>query len=192
MHTDFGAMTWYFPMSVLIIGTYDEKGNPNAMNAAWTGTWDKNHIMISLAHHATTENIDRNMEFTVAFGTTKEVVACDYVGLVSAQREPNKIEKAGWTAVKAEHVNAPVFEQLPLTLECKVVKKLDVSETGYYLIGEIVNVRADNSILGEDGNPDLTKLQPIIYDPIHNHYYNIGEKVGIAFHDGLQLKNKNV
>lgn len=95
--------------------------------------------------------------------------------------------KTGWTVVKAEHVNAPIFE--PLTLECKVVKKLDVSETCYYLIGEIVNIRADNSILCEDGNPDQTRLQLIIYAPIHNHYYNIGEKVGIVFHDGLQLKN---
>lgn len=188
MHKNFGPRTWFFPMSVLIIGTYDEQGRPNAMNAAWAGTWDAKHIMISLGHHATTENIDRTGEFTVAFATQAEAVACDYVGIASAKKVPNKIEKTGWKATKGEYVNAPVFDKLPLTLECRVAKKIDESETGYYLVGEIVNVRADEDILGKDGKPDFTKLQPIIFDPIHNYYYGIGEQVGNAFRDGQQLK----
>ena len=175
-------------MPVLIIGTYNEKGEANAMNAAWGGQWDANEIIISMGSHATTENLKRNGEFTVAFATKQTMVASDFVGIVSAKNDPKKMEKTGWTIKKATKVNAPVFTDFPMTLECRIKEKYDESETGYYLVAEIVNILADEKYLAEDGNPDLTKMDLIIYDPIHHGYIQLGNRVGNAFSDGKALK----
>jgi len=185
---DFGSKPWILPQPVLIIGTYDQNGKANAMNAAWGGQWDMHEIMISLASHATTDNLDVNPEFTVTFATAETMVAADYVGLVSGRNTPDKMEKTGWTFEKAPHVNAPVFRQFPMTLECRVKQKIDESETGYYLIGEIVNILCDEKYLAEDGNPDVEKMEIISYDPVHHTYLQLGKTVGKAFSDGKQLK----
>ena len=184
----FAPKPWMVPMPVLIIGTYNEKGEANAMNAAWGGQWDANEIIISMGSHATTENLKRNGEFTVAFATKQTMVASDFVGIVSAKNDPKKMEKTGWTIKKATKVNAPVFTDFPMTLEYRIKEKYDESETGYYLVAEIVNILADEKYLAEDGNPDLTKMDLIIYDPIHHGYIQLGNRVGNAFSDGKALK----
>ena len=143
----FAPKPWMVPMPVLIIGTYNEKGEANAMNAAWGGQWDANEIIISMGSHATTENLKRNGEFTVAFATKQTMVASDFVGIVSAKNDPKKMEKTGWTIKKATKVNAPVFTDFPMTLECRIKEKYDESETGYYLVAEIVNILADEKHL---------------------------------------------
>lgn len=179
---DFGAKPWVFPMPVLIVGTYDENGVPNAMNAAWGCITDMAEISISMSEHKTTENFAKTGAFTVAFATEDTVVACDYVGVESASKVPNKFEKAGFTAVKSEKVNAPIIKELPMSLECKVKS----FEDGI-LIGEIVNVNADESIL-TDGQIDYKKLKPITYDPVTHDYVALGAAVGKAFSDGMKLK----
>lgn len=184
----FGAKPWILPQPVLIIGTFDKDGKANAMNAAWGGQWDMHEIMISLASHATTDNLAMNPEFTVTFATADTMVAADYVGLVSGRNTPDKMEKTCWTIEKAPHVNAPVFKEFPLTLECKVKQKIDESETGYYLIGEIVNILCDEKYLAEDGNPDVEKMGFITYDPVHHNYIQLGKAVGKAFSEGKGLK----
>ena len=171
------------PEGVFIIGTYDENGVPNAMNAAWGMQSDEGEITLMLAKHKTTENFEKTGAFTVAFGTADTVVISDYFG-VETGKKINKIEKAGFHTHPSAHVNAPIIEEYPLTLECKV-KSWD-TETGY-LIGEIVASQADESIL-TDGKVDLGKLRPIIFDPSFNAYRVIGEVVGKAFGDGLTLK----
>ena len=172
-------------MPVLIVGTYDENGNPNAMNAAWGGVYDTNMVMVCLADdHKTTENIKRTEAFTLSFATVKTVVPCDYVGIVSANDEPNKFSKAGFHARKSEFVNAPVIDELPMTVECRLIK---FNEDGI-CIGEIVNVSADESILDEKGKIDAKKLDPIIYDGVTHNYWSFGEKVGRAFSDGKKIK----
>ena len=172
-------------MPVLIIGTYDENGTPNAMNAAWGGIYDTNQVMVCLADdHKTTENIKKTGAFTVSFATAKTVVPCDYVGIVSANDVPDKFAKAGFRAVKSEHVNAPIIEELPMTVECKLIK---FNEDGI-CIGEIVNVSVDERILDENGKVDAKKLDPIIYDSVTHAYWNFGEKVGQAFSDGKKIK----
>ena len=125
---NFGQKSWMLPQPVLIIGTYNADGMPNAMNAAWGGQWDAREIMISMGAHATTENLDRCPDFTVAFATKDTMVAADFVGIVSAKDDPEKMQKAGWTTIKSKHVEAPVFADFPITLECRIVKKIDVSE----------------------------------------------------------------
>lgn len=179
---DFGAKPLLLPMPVLIIGTYDENGVPNAMNAAWGTVTDFQEITISLAPHKTTENFAITGAFTVSMATEDTVTACDYVGIVSANDVPNKFEKAGFHATKSEKVNAPLIDELPMALECKVKSYEDD-----ILIGEIVNVTADESVV-TDGKIDIKKLKPIAYDPTSNSYVALGDVVGKAFSDGLKLK----
>lgn len=179
---DFGAKPFLFPMPVLIIGTYDENGTPNAMNAAWGMVTDYDEITISLAKHKTTENLKKTNAFTVSMATEDTVVACDYVGVESGTKVANKFEKAGFHATKSEHVNAPLIDELPMVLECEVKSFSDG-----ILIGKIVNVCADESVV-TDGKIDPKKVKPIAYDPCNNTYVAMGDVVGKAFSDGNQLK----
>ena len=144
--------------------------------------------MISMGNHVTTDNLKLGGEFTVAFATKKTMVASDFVGIVSAKNDPKKMEKTGWNIEKATMVNAPVFTDFPMTLECRIKEKYDESETGYYLVAEIVNILVDEKYLAEDGNPDMEKMELIVFDPIHHSYIQLGEKVGNAFSDGKALK----
>ena len=184
----FGQKAWMLPQPVLIIGTYDNEGNPNAMNAAWGGQWDAKEIMISMGAHATTENLNRYGEFTVAFATRNTMIASDYVGIVSAKNDPQKMQKAGWNVTKAEHINAPVFTNFPMTLECRIIEKIGESPEGYNIVAEIVNVLVDENYLGEDGKPDVEKMQLITFDPVHLGYIELGKRVGNAFADGRAMK----
>lgn len=180
---DFGPQTWVLPMPALIVGTYDENGNPDAMTAAWGGVYDTNMITISMSSHKTTENFMKTKALTVAFPGKKDVVEADYVGIVSLNDDPDKMKKVGWHVVKAKHVNAPIFEELGLTLECELVSFIDGT-----VIAKIVNVTAREDVLGEDGLPDIKKINPISYDPIHHKYIDTGVVVEDAFRAGNKLK----
>lgn len=171
-----------YPQPVLIIGTYDENGVPNAMNAAWGITTDFKEITISLSEHKTTDNLKVRKAFTVSMATEDQVVPCDYVGIESGKKVADKFEKAGFHATKSEFVDAPLIDELPLALECNVKS----FEEGI-LIGEIVNVSADESVI-TDGVVDIKKLKPISFDPFGNAYFGVGEKVGDAFKAGEALK----
>ena len=184
----FGQKSWMLPQPVLIIGTYNSDGTPNAMNAAWGGQWDAKEIVISMGAHATTENLARCNDFTVAFATKDTMVASDFVGIVSAKNDPEKMKKTGWTAVKSDNVNAPVFTDFPMTLECRILRKIDESEEGYYIVAEIVNILVNEEYLAEDGKPDVEKMQLITYDPVHHGYISLGRRVGNAFSDGKTIK----
>ena len=182
----FGSKPWMLPQPVLIIGTYNEDGTPNAMNAAWGGISEEKEISICLSEdHKTTANILESKAFTVSMATAKYVKECDYLGLASGNKVPNKLEVCGFTTVKSEFVNAPIIEQLPMAVECELIS---YDPESCRLVGRIVNVCADESVLGENGKVDVTKLQPITYDPMNHHYLVLGEKVGQAFHDGAVLR----
>ena len=184
----FEPKPWVVPQPVLIIGTYNKEGIANAMNAAWAGQWDANEIMISMGKHVTTDNLKIDGEFTVAFATRKTTVAADFVGIVSAKNDRKKMVWTGWSIEKATKVNAPVFTDFPMTLECRIKEKFNESETGYYLVAEIVNILVDEKYLAEDGNPDMGKMELIVFDPIHHGYIQLGSKIGNAFSDGKALK----
>ena len=185
MRKNFGAKPILYPQAVFIIGSYDENGNPDAMNAAWGGVAGGNKIFMCISSHKSTENILARKAFTVSMGTADQVVACDYVGLVSAKNEPEKMQKSGFHTVKSEYVDAPVIEELPMTLECKLIS---YDKENDYMFGEIVNVNAEESILGDNGSIAVDKLRPIIFDGANAAYHVIGEKVGNAFRDGAALK----
>lgn len=186
MRKHFGAKTYLYPQPVLIIGTYDENGTPDAMNAAWGGISEATEITMCLsAEHKTVKNIIKRRAFTVSMATAAYVTECDYVGIVSGNDVPDKLERAGLHTTKAEFVDAPLIDELPMALECKLISYDD--ET-CRLVGEIVNVNADESILDAEGMIDVDKLEPITYDPVHHAYLKLGEKVGNAFQDGAKLK----
>ena len=187
MRKDFGPKTWLYPMPVLIIGTYDENGAANAMNAAWGGIYDYNQITISLGHHVSSENIRKNKAFTVSVGTKKMVAESDFVGLVSKAKEPRKLEVAKLHTIRSKFVNAPLFEEYPFTLECKMVSFDGDMNEGGTLVGEIINVSIDESILTND-KVDIKKLEPIAFDPVNGKYILLTEEVADAFKVGLKLK----
>ena len=185
MRKNFGAKPICYPQPVFILAAYDEAGVPDAMNAAWGGISEENEISICVSEgHKTTANILKKGAFTVSAADAENVIAADYVGIVSGNKQPDKIAKCGWTAEKSQLVDAPLFKELPFTLECKL-KSYDPDTCR--LVGEIVNVSADERIL-TDGNIDLCKFRPITYDPAGHGYYTLGERVGNAFSDGKKLK----
>lgn len=184
MRRSFGAKPFLYPMPVLIIGSYDENGVPNAMNAAWGSAADMDRIAIYVsAGHKTMKNILARGAFTVSIADEKNLVEADYVGIVSGNRVEDKLERCGWTTCKSENVDAPIIEALPMTLECRLISYDTESEL---LTGEIVNVLADESIL-TDGAIDPGKLKPICFDPVNHAYYAMGERLGRAFEDGRKI-----
>ena len=187
MRKNFGAKALLYPMPVLIIGTYDADGTPDAMNAAWGGIADDTQINICLSPtHKTVANLKASGAFTVSVATANYVAECDYFGIESGNKVTDKIAKAGLHAVKAPNVNAPMIEELPMCLECKVISYDDKT---CRLLGEIVNVNADESVLTADGKIDVQKLAPITYDSSNHAYIKLGDKVGNAFKDGGKFKN---
>ena len=187
MRKDFGSQTWAFPLPVLIIGTYDENNVPDAMNAAWGGIYDYNQIMICLSSHQTTDNIKKKKCFTISFATVQTVTASDYVGIVSQKKVKDKIAISGLKYEKAPHIDAPLFTDYPLTLECELVDIINEGNGGGNFIGKIVNVSADESVL-TDGKVDPSKIEFISFDPISCKYLKLGEPVARAFAEGLKLR----
>lgn len=175
-----------YPMPVFIIGTYNKDGTPNAMNAAWGGVTEEAQLTICVdAEHKTAENVLARKAFTVSMGTAQYVKACDYVGIVSGNKEPDKFAKAGFHATKSEFVDAPLIDELPMALECEMVS---YGPESCHLVGKVVNVCVDEAYLDKNGKVDVAKLQPITFDPVHHRYLVLGEAVGKAFSDGLVLK----
>ena len=136
--------------------------------------------------HKTTANVLKRKAFTVHIADVKNVAACDYVGCVSANDAPDKLAKTGWKVSKSAFVDAPVFEDLPMALECELVS---YDKSDCRLVGRIVNVAIDESVLSADDKVDVAKLAPITYDPVNLRYHKIGEPVAPAFKVGLALKN---
>lgn len=185
MKTNFGKQTFMYPMPVLIIATYDENGNADAMNAAWGGIHDTNQIGICIdPSHKTAKNLLLKKAFTVSMADASHVAECDYLGIVSGNSEPDKIKKAGFTVTKSEFVDAPVINELPMCIECEMVS---YDENAGCMVGNIINVSGDESIL-TDGKIDPAKLNPITYDPVNHNYIKLGEVVGKAFSDGKKIK----
>ena len=186
MRKNFGAKPYTYPQPVFIIATYGEDGTPDAMNAAWGGISEANELSMCIsAGHKTTKNILARKAFTVSMADAAHVVECDYVGVVSANDVPDKLAKAGFHTTKSEFVDAPLIDELAMAVECRLVS---YDPESCRLVGEIVNISVDESVLTPEGKVDVAKLAPITFDPINNAYHKLGEKVGDAFRDGMKLK----
>lgn len=185
MRKNFGVKPYLYPMPVLILAAYDKDGVPCAMNAAWGGICKDDRIAMCVSPgHKTVKNILEKGEFTVSVGSADFEVACDYVGIESGNNVPDKFERAGFTAEKSEFVDAPLISELKMALDCRLYS---YDEDSHMMIGTIVNVNADESVL-TDGEIDPAKIKPITYDPVNHKYIVLGEIVGDAFGDGEKLK----
>lgn len=185
MRKNFGTKSWFYPLPVLVIGTYDENGNPDAMNAAWGGLYDADKVVLCLsADHKTTKNIQAKGAFTVSFADAAHAVSADYVGMVSANNEPKKMEKSGFHCTKSESVDAPLIDELPVASGVQTPE----SERGRQHHRSDCDVSIDESVLDSDGKLDMSKFQPISFEPANNGYHVLGERVGNAFSDGGKLK----
>lgn len=184
MRKNLGSKAAIFPMPVLMIGTYDKDGNIDVMNAAWGMMADMKKVILNLTEtHKTFKNIKETGCFTVSIADKDHIREADYCGIVSANNTLNKFEKSGLTAVKSEFVNAPIINEFPITMECKV---LEYNEYG--VVGEIINVSVDEKILDLNDKIDPKLIHALIYDTFNNGYYEVGNKVGQAFSDGNILK----
>ena len=183
MKKDLKAVSGIFPMPVLMIGTYNEDGSVDVMNAAWGMAQSMTHLKLCLTEsHKTVKNMKRTGYCTVALATKDYVAESDYLGMVSANNVENKFEKSGLHAVKSEKVDAPIIEEYPICMECKVV---GFEEDGTLV--EVVNVLADEKYLNENGNLKLDEIGIISYDPYGHGYYEVSNKVGQAFSEGKKL-----
>lgn len=187
MKKNFGNKTIVTPLPVLIVATYDAEGKPNAMNAAWGGQCAYHHVALNLAKgHKTTENLRRRNAFTLSIANRANLVLSDYFGLVSGYQE-DKIAHSGVHVTKSEFVDAPVIDEYPLTLECQVASIEDTLGE-VRIVGEVINMQADETILNALGEVDFDKLQPLSYDSSARTYRVLGETVGTAFKDGKALQ----
>lgn len=189
---NFGDAAVITPLPAIMIATWDENQNPDVMMAAWGGQCGPKHITFQLSAHKTTDNIRLKKAFTISFATKDDIVQSDYFGIVSGNDVPDKVAKAGFTITKSPNVDAPIINEYKLTLECKVVTFDENENGGARVVGEIVNMSADESILDEEGNIDLGKLQPIIFDSSNNTYRVVGEKVGQAWGSGKAIQEREV
>lgn len=188
MRKNFKPNNYLFPMPVLIIGTYDEDGNPDFMNAAWGTMEDQDVVLLELTStHKTCKNMLSTRAFTVSFGDKKNVDACDYVGIASGNDVKDKVAHTGWKIEKAEKVNAPYPTDLPITLECELVR-LDETDGDFAAYGKILNVSVKEDVLDEKGKLDLDKAELITFNSADNTYRILGDKVAFAFRTGLKLR----
>ncbi|MEH7204461.1 flavin reductase family protein [Bacillus safensis] len=188
MRKNIGAKSYVLPQPVFIIAAYDESGIPNAMASTWGGISNENEISICISsERKTLKNIMLHGAFTVSMSDASFLEACDYLGNETGNEVPDKFARAGFHAVKADFVDAPLIKELPFALECKVKS---YNEKEWRMIAEIVNISVEEDILDEKGKVSLDKFSPLVFDRGSRNYHKIGEKVGNAFEDGLYLKNK--
>ena len=187
MLKDLGVKPYLFPMPVLMIATYCDDGSVDVMNMAWGGICDENMVALNISEsHKTSQNIKKRMAFTLSIADIDHIEAADFFGIATGNKMNDKFERSGLHAEKSSRVDAPVITDFPITLECKV-KELQHSDSGFRVVGEIINVLADEKVLDEKGRVDPTKLNAFVFDQFQSGYYAIGEKVGQAWKTGANL-----
>ncbi len=189
MRRDIKITEAIFPMPVLMIATYNEDGSVDVMNAAWGMMLSRNQVALNLTEtHKTVQNIMKRKAFTVSIADSKHVREADYFGLVSGNNTPDKFLKSGLTAIKSSNVDAPIIAEFPICMECEFIE-YQSDEYGCGVIGNIVNVTALESVMKDD-KVDIDLVNAIAFDPYTHGYYQVAKRVGEAFKDGLEIKNR--
>lgn len=189
MKNSLGAKTILYPAPVLIVGTYDAEGKPNAMAAAWGGICCSKPPCVTISLRKATYsfgNIVENKAYTLNIPSEKYAVEADYFGIVSGKNK-DKFKSAGLTPVRSQLVNAPYIGEFPLILECKLLHTFEIGLHTQF-IGEILDVKADASVLNDNGMPDIEKVKPVIFSPTLGKYHGIGGYIGDAFAIGKNIK----
>lgn len=190
MKKDLGVVQAVYPMPVLMVAAYDEKEKVNVMNVAWGQICDEDKIILFIGEGKKTWlNIKASRAFTVALADEAHMDAADFFGIASGNKINDKFERTGYTAVKSDKVHAPVIEEFPVVMECEL---LDILDTEYVsgIVGRIVNVKAEEAVLSDNGKVDPAKLHALIFDQFQHGYYVTGEKVGKAWNAGAGLMKK--
>lgn len=191
MKKDLGVKPYLFPMPVLMISTYGDGDVVDVMNMAWGGVCAENMVSLNIGEgHKTAENIKKRGAFTLSIADIPHMEAADFFGIASGNKMADKFERTGLTAVRSRKVDAPIVDEFPLTLECRVVEAKN-EVYGFHVIGEIVGVLADESVLDGDGTVDPSKLNAFVFDQFRHGYYAIGEKIGQAWSAGTPLMKKS-
>jgi flavin reductase (DIM6/NTAB) family NADH-FMN oxidoreductase RutF len=185
MTKSLGAKTLIYPAPVLVVGTYDKADKPNVMTASWGGICCSQPPCVAVSLRKVTYSYGNIMErqaFTISIPSEKHVKEVDYFGLVSG-RNTDKFAATRLTPVKSQLVDAPYVKQFPLVLECKLVH---VAELGLHtqFVGEVIDAKADESVIGDDGAIDVKRLRPLVFTPDTQDYYGIGSHKGKVFSAG--------
>lgn len=190
MKRELPVKPYLFPMPVLMIATYGDDETVDVMNMAWGGICAENMVSLNIdEEHKTSQNIKKRGSFTLSIADIPHMAEADFFGIASGNRMKDKFERSGLTAIKSEKVDAPVIQEFPLTLECKVVEaKHEIY--GFHVIGEIVGILAEENIINEAGKVEPEKLNAFIFDQFQNGYYAVGEKIGQAWNAGANLMKK--
>lgn len=190
MTKNFHTKPYLFPMPTYMIGTYNEDDTVDVMMMAWGGICAEDMVALNLeAEHKTVANIETRKAFTLAVPGTDTLRESDFFGIATANKMADKFERSGLHAARSERVDAPVITEYPITLECQVIE-MQSQPYGLRVLGKIVNVIADEKVLDEAGNIDVSKIHAFAFDQMQNGYYAIGEKVGQAWHSGADLMKK--
>lgn len=182
MKRSFGAKTLVFPTPVWVVGSYDKEGKPNVMAAAWGGVCCSRPPCVAVSLREATYtfgNIVARKAFTVSVPSEAHCRETDYIGIVSG-RTVDKFAATGLTPVRSEIVDAPYVGEFPLVLECRLHRAVEIGLHTQF-IGEILDVKADESVLGEEGLPDIEKVKPIVYAPEVRTYHGLGRNLGRAY-----------
>ena len=190
MKKDLGALPAVYPMPVLMVATYDENDVVDVMNAAWGMVCDMDKIALFLGEdRKTTKNIHAMKAFTVSIADRAHMAEADFFGIASGNTMADKFERTGLHAVKSTRVNAPIIEEFPVVMECELAEVID-TEHMYAIVGKVVNVAAEESVLDEKGKVDPEKLGALIFDQFRSGYYVTGEQAGKAWNAGKDLMKK--
>lgn len=190
MKKNLGSIPGLFPMPVVIVSAYDREGIPNAMTAAWAQITDMDKIALFVdPDHRTMKNIQETKAFTVAIADVAHMAEADFIGIVSGNNMPDKLEKSGFHVTKSEFVNAPLIEELPVSMDCELADIIDTEDV-YAMVGKSVNICAEDRVIGEDGKVNPDQIHALIFDQFRNGYYAVGEMVGQAWNAGKDLVRK--
>lgn len=187
MKKDLGVQQAVFPMPVLMVAAYDENGKVNAMNVAWGQIAGSDKVYLCIGKgKKTLANIKASDAFTVSLADKAHMKEADFLGIASGNSMDDKFERTGLTAVRSDKVNAPIIEEFPVVMECEFLEELD-NENIHGVVGRIVNVKADESVLAEDGKVDVTRLGVIMFDNFRHGYFELGDQAGTAWNAGMEL-----
>lgn len=191
MKKSIGAKPMVYPTPVFVVGTYDKAGRPNVMTAAWAGICCSRPPCVSVSLRNATytyTNIIEHRAFTISIPSQDHIKQVDYFGMVSGKKK-DKFSATGLTPVKSELVNAPYVEEFSFVLECKLLHTFEIGLHTQF-IAEILDIKAEEAVLGENGLPAIEKVKPFLYAPEYRTYYGVGEFLGKAYCIGKELNTE--
>lgn len=188
MKRSLGPKTIVYPTPVFVIGSYDREEKPNVMTAAWGGICCSSPPCVAVSLRKATYSYSNIMErkaFTINIPSEKFIKQADYFGIVSG-KNTDKFKVSGLTPIKSELVDAPYIKEFPFALECRVIQTIEIGLHTQF-IGEIMDIKAEESMLGEGGALDMEKVKPILFTPESRNYYAVGKFLGKAFSIGKEI-----